>query len=771
MKKLCAILLAALMLLAAGALAESATVTRSGALAAYLDGAGGLYLPGNDQAVNTATADALVSIDPYRVLFLSRRADGDRDLYMLDLSDFSEQLLASGVSTATLGNQEAVFYVPSANRAQLMRLDLRTRENTLAYTATELIDRLQMTAEGLVAELVDSAGAVLLVNGTGAFENYYSDLPRSAALTDDYEAYLSGTDLYLRDTSSLTAEYVDAGVQDFALLGGQLYYIAGSGGAMVLKSYDPATSNWQTILNLDVSMERQITASGSGLYMIDLSRQIYAVDLAGKRLSPFARVPADSNYSIPGGFQVSRLRLEGMEGQLNVYAELEEASSTPDFSFIEFSSASDALAQQVRLLETYAIDGETAAWAVVKPAVRTGAVPLARGSRGDAVKAMQGPLYNLGYYDYYIDGIFGPRTEAAVRMLQADLNLPVTGVADEELQRMLLEGRVPHYDEFMALTRGNRGYRVQRTQERLRELGYMADNADGIFGANTQRAVQLFQSENGLSVSDGATRETLKLLYSDGAPRCASYIDLYPGNTGIRVRALNKRLRELYYLTSNPGSVYTRETAEAVRFYQRTAGLRVTGIATADVQRRLFSRYAPDAPGFVTLRRGDSNDRVAELQDRLKELNYYQGRTDGYFGSGTERAVELFQKKVGLNPSGVATVRTQELLFRRDAPPYVKPARIGDPEIMIDRFSDYERGVYYITDSSAPTGYVTFSWYVEGEVDSYRVQIKGQNGRTYLDDDTLLSRTGVSLYKLDYDSVYTITVTAYPENYDGHGAS
>ena len=89
MKKICAILILALLALLAGcALAETSTIARSGALAAYLDGEGRLYLPGNEQPVNRQSADALVSIDPYRVLFLSTQPNGTRDRYMLDLGSF-----------------------------------------------------------------------------------------------------------------------------------------------------------------------------------------------------------------------------------------------------------------------------------------------------------------------------------------------------------------------------------------------------------------------------------------------------------------------------------------------------------------------------------------------------------------------------------------------------------------------------------------------------------------------------------------------------------
>ncbi|MGX8705523.1 MAG: peptidoglycan-binding domain-containing protein, partial [bacterium] len=365
-----------------------------------------------------------------------------------------------------------------------------------------------------------------------------------------------------------------------------------------------------------------------------------------------------------------------------------------------------------------------------------------------------------------ISGIFGPRTQYAVELVQMDLNLPVTGVADSDLQRRLLNGEIPKYDAFMALTRGNRGMRVQIMQETLRELGYLADAADGIFGANTQRAVQRFQAENDLNISDGATRETLKRLYSDDAARCSSFIDLYRGNTGYRVRELNNRLEALYYLEDNPGSTYTAATAEAVRAFQRRAGLDVNGNATESVQRRLFSRYAPEAPGYITLRRGDENSRVSDLQIRLKDLGYFTGNISGYYGSTTEKAVKLFQRRVELSVTGVATVRTQQLLFRRDAPKYVEPTVISDPVITVDPYTYRDGGIYYITDDTAWRGNVAFNWYVEGEVESFRVNIKDSAGHRVFEDSTLLTRTGVAIATLDYDDVYTMTVTAYPEDGD-----
>ena len=760
MKRIAAILLALCMLALAGfALAEQ-PVQRSGALAAYVDGQGHLFLPGNTKAINTANANTLVSIDPYRVLFTSEQADGTSDLYMIDLGTFAETRIVRGVHAAAMADEDTLYYVPAAQRTQLWRMSMTDMTPKLAYTETEPIDRLMNTAEGLVYDRVDGMGSMIYVATTDTFQRYARTLPAASLLTDSCELTLTDGELTMRDAASLAEEHIDSGVLTFAEMDGKIYYLANTGSAVRLKGYDPEAMTWQVVLTLDPEMDRQLTASAGKLFMMGYGN-IYTVNLEKGSLELFPYQPKAS-YTGPEGYTFDGFKLYGMDGQLNLYAEFSEGE--PTFGFIEFTSTSDVQAKTVRLLESWPIDGEEPAWTFLKPAVQYS--PLSRGSRGDAVRAIQQPLYDLGYYDYYIDGIFGPRTQYAVELLQADLNRRVTGVADSELQRMLLEGKLPHYDAYMALTRGNRGMRVQIMQERLRELGYLADAADGVFGANTQRAVQRFQSENDLNVSDGATRETLKQLYSDGAAQCSSYIDLYKGYTGYRVRELNNRLQELYYLEDNPGSTYTAATVEAVKAFQRRAGLAVNGNATEAVQRKLFSRYAPEAPGYITLQRGDENDRVEALQRRLKELGYYTGSISGYYGSTTEKAVKLFQRKVDLSVTGVATVRTQQLLFRNDAPEYVPPTVIGDPVITVKPYEYKDGGVYYIADDTSDNGYITFSWYAEGEVESYRVRIKDEGGETLFDEETLLSRTGVSISTLEYNNVYTMTVTAYPEDGD-----
>ena len=51
-----------------------------------------------------------------------------------------------------------------------------------------------------------------------------------------------------------------------------------------------------------------------------------------------------------------------------------------------------------------------------------------RGTRGDEVKEIQEVLISQGYLDGSADGVFGPKTEAAVKAFQEDYALDATGI-------------------------------------------------------------------------------------------------------------------------------------------------------------------------------------------------------------------------------------------------------------------------------------------------------------------------------------------------------
>ena len=59
------------------------------------------------------------------------------------------------------------------------------------------------------------------------------------------------------------------------------------------------------------------------------------------------------------------------------------------------------------------------------------------GSRSDEVTAVQQALKEKGYYDYTVDGIFGTRTQSAVKSFQRDNGLQPDGIAGEKTLKAL----------------------------------------------------------------------------------------------------------------------------------------------------------------------------------------------------------------------------------------------------------------------------------------------------------------------------------------------
>ena len=85
------------------------------------------------------------------------------------------------------------------------------------------------------------------------------------------------------------------------------------------------------------------------------------------------------------------------------------------------------------------------------------------------------------------------------------------------------------------------------------------------------------------------------------------------------------------------------------------------------------SVYVSDAPkaelvvSAAVLRQGSKGSEVKEVQRRLKEWGYYNGKVDGVFGAGTRSAVIAFQKKNGLTADGVVGKATYRALGMNDA--------------------------------------------------------------------------------------------------------
>lgn len=62
--------------------------------------------------------------------------------------------------------------------------------------------------------------------------------------------------------------------------------------------------------------------------------------------------------------------------------------------------------------------------------------------------------------------------------------------------------------------------------------------------------------------------------------------------------------------------------------------------------------------GDTTLKKGMTSTDVIELQQRLKELNFFTEDCTNYFGVKTEESVKKFQKSLGITADGIAGQKT-----------------------------------------------------------------------------------------------------------------
>ncbi len=130
---------------------------------------------------------------------------------------------------------------------------------------------------------------------------------------------------------------------------------------------------------------------------------------------------------------------------------------------------------------------------------------------------------------------------------------------------------------------------AMRVQERLRQVGAYAGRVDGVWGPDSQAALERFQQGRGLQVTGQLNQAT------------ASTLGLSPA--------------ELVAVAPGPATV--------------------PGAAPAGASAEPLSPAA-----------------VRNVQARLRALGFYRGAVDGVWGAGTQAGVERFQQGRGLQANG-----------------------------------------------------------------------------------------------------------------------
>ncbi len=224
------------------------------------------------------------------------------------------------------------------------------------------------------------------------------------------------------------------------------------------------------------------------------------------------------------------------------------------------------------------------------------------------------------------------------------------------------------------LSEGSRGDEVEQVQARLVELGYLAGAADGIFGAQTAAAVELFQYFHDLGVTGVVDDATYERLFD--ADVRALRAQLSSGDRGDEVVALQEKLIRYGFLRDNADGIYGGNTADAVQAFQEhliaqgideneVYGVSATGVATPLTQEYLFSETY--STYLETLAPGASGGEVRRVERRLYDLGYLDADPDDEYDSYAVECVTAFQQASGLTADGTVNRATVDALFASDA--------------------------------------------------------------------------------------------------------
>lgn len=121
---------------------------------------------------------------------------------------------------------------------------------------------------------------------------------------------------------------------------------------------------------------------------------------------------------------------------------------------------------------------------------------LKQGSSDPAVRDLQEALKSLGYDVGPVDGVFGAKTESAVKKFQQAREIAVDGVVGRVTWINIDEADQSH----PVLKIGSTGLPVRRLQSRMSAVGFNTGGVDGRFGAMTEAAVKKLQHDYHLQI-------------------------------------------------------------------------------------------------------------------------------------------------------------------------------------------------------------------------------------------------------------------------------
>ncbi|WP_280771887.1 peptidoglycan-binding protein [Salipaludibacillus daqingensis] len=216
--------------------------------------------------------------------------------------------------------------------------------------------------------------------------------------------------------------------------------------------------------------------------------------------------------------------------------------------------------------------------------------------------------------------------KSELKISKIDLTLIKTASTKQEL-----ETNEPVWPKDMVLSIGDEGKKVKEVQSVLHDGGYYLSTIDGVFGPKTKKAIYDYQKKHGLQIDGIVGKETISTLI------------------GTKTKAKN--------------DLHVMLTSQHVLPPVFQTGTHLSNDLTSPFMKDQ-SDSKEEAVNY--LQYGDQNEEVSLLQQKLKKAGYYDGSTDGIYGSYTQQAVRTLQKHHSLQVDGLAGEEIHRFLTSTD---------------------------------------------------------------------------------------------------------
>lgn len=260
----------------------------------------------------------------------------------------------------------------------------------------------------------------------------------------------------------------------------------------------------------------------------------------------------------------------------------------------------------------------------------------------DVVKDLQFKLSKIGYSTQGTDGKMGSRTRSAIGDFRREKALAnpdypyLDGLLISSVDRAFNTQEKRRKAAIAEKSRQKALKNTRFAQAGLRGLGYRIGAVDGMAGSKTVNAIKAFQKKNKLNATGELDRKTLQVMQT------------------AFTKDAQKKLKALGYATGKPDGQLGKRTLSAIQKYRsrhRLGSGRVDAALLNSLQNNYSSIEAARKTQQADSQRRQNRSRVRFAQAGLRTLGKPIS-VDGMMGKTTAKHIKSFQKRYKLKRTG-----------------------------------------------------------------------------------------------------------------------